>query len=57
MKSLWGFFFILLLSTAFLKKSIESWEDEDSFAWAKEIVDNLAVVNDSACRAGFETLP
>ena len=31
--------FILRLETAFLKKSIE---DEDSFVWAEEIVDNLA---------------
>ena len=49
-KDSWGFFRILRLDTAFLDKSVESWKDDDTYVRAKEVVDNLAVVNDSAER-------
>ena len=45
-----GFFRILRLDTAFLDKSVESWKDDDTYLRAKEVVDSLAVVNDSAER-------
>ena len=49
-KDSWGFFRILRLDTAFLDKSVESWKDDDTYLRAKEVVDSLAVVNDSAER-------
>lgn len=46
----WSFFELMKVEAEFLSKSVCEWETDDQYLTAKEIVDNICVVNDAAER-------